>query len=148
MSKISDFLIMTVKSAADLITDEFEIKAKGNSSTGDLVTSFDYEVERFLIDRIEKEYPGYSIISEEFNTDKKLTDNCFTIDPIDGTVNFAHGNPLWGIQVCAVESGKPCASVIYLPRLNEFYHANEIGSFLNGNPIHVNDCTPEKGLYV
>lgn len=140
-----EFLIKTVKAAAELITDDFEVKAKDDN--GDLVTNFDYEVEKFITDRIKEEYPDFAIVSEEFNCDKELTDNCFTIDPIDGTINFAHGLPLWAIQVACIKDGKTCAAVIYLPKLNELYCADETGAYLNGNPIKVNNMTAEKGLY-
>ena len=145
MTKELEFLIKIVKEASLLITDEFEVKAKDDK--GDLVTNFDYEVEQFIIDAIKKEYPNFDIVSEELNTNNKLTDNCFTIDPIDGTINFAHHVPLWAIQVACIKEGKTCAAVIYLPKLNELYHADENGAFLNDKKIAVNKMTVDKGLY-
>lgn len=145
MSDILKFLIDIVKEASKLINDDFVVKAKDDK--GDLVTNFDYEIERYIMDRIKKEYPSYSIISEEFNTNELLSDNCFTIDPLDGTINFAHGVPLWGIQVACIKDGKTCAAVIYLPKLDELYYADENGAFLNGKPIKVNTKSINKGLY-
>lgn len=145
MSKDLKFLIEVVKDASLLINHEFEVKAKDGK--GDLVTNFDYEIEQFIIDRIKKDYPDFSIISEEYNSNHQLTDHCFTIDPIDGTINFAHNIPLWGIQVACIRNRKICAAVIYLPKLNELYYADENGAFLNGNPIHVNHCEINQGLY-
>ena len=83
----------------------------------------------------------------KYNSDNELTDYCFTIDPIDGTINFAHGIPLWGIQVACIKKKKTCAAVIYLPKLNELYYADENGAFLNGNSISVNHCDIKQGLY-
>lgn len=145
MSKDLEFLIELVKSASLLIDNEFEVKAKG--SNGDLVTNFDYEIEKYIIDKINKDYPDFSIISEEYNSNNELTDNCFTIDPIDGTINFAHNIPLWGIQVACVRNKKTCAAVIYLPKMNELYYADESGAYLNGNSISVNKCDSSRGLY-
>lgn len=145
MSKDLEFLIELVKSASLLITDEFEIKAKDDK--GDLVTNFDYEIEKYIIGKIKENYPEFSIISEEYNTNNELTDNCFTIDPIDGTINFAHNIPLWGIQVACIRDKKTCAAVIYLPKLNELYYADESGAYLNDNPIKVNSFDSRKGLY-
>ena len=145
MNKELEFIIDTVKGAASLITDEFEVKAKDDK--GDLITNFDLEVEQYIIDKIKENYPGFSIISEEFNTKAELTDNCFTIDPIDGTINFANGLPLWAIQVACIKDGKTCAAVIYLPRINELYYADDTGAFLNGKPIHVNNKDIKNGLY-
>ena len=145
MSKDSDFLIDLVKKANVLITDDLIIKAKDNE--GDLVTNFDYEIEKYMIERIKEKYPGFTIVSEEFNENNKLTDNCFTIDPIDGTVNFSNGLPLWGIQVACIKNSQTIASVIYLPSLNELYYADESGAYLNNKKIHVNDYGINRGMY-
>lgn len=145
MSEELKFLINAVKGASELITDEFIVNSKGDK--GDLVTNFDYEIEKYLIDKIKEEYPDFDIVSEEFNSKKELSDNCFTIDPIDGTINFANNIPLWGIQVACIKNGKPCASVIYLPKLDEFYYADENGAFMNGEPIKVNDLNEKSGIY-
>ena len=145
MSEELEFLIKTVKQASKLITPNFLIKIKDEH--GDLVTDFDYEIEKFLISKINKAYPEFEIISEEFNNQEKVCANYFTIDPIDGTVNFANGLPLWGIQLACVKNGEPCASVIYLPALKELYSCSEDGAFVNGNPIHVNKLSPNMVLY-
>ena len=145
MNRDLEFLIDIVKNASFLITDEFKIKAKGDN--GDLVTNFDYEIEKYIIDKIQANYPEFSIVSEEYNNKKELTDNCFTIDPIDGTINFAHNIPLWGIQVACIRDKKTCAAVIYLPKLDELYYADSNGAFMNGMPISVNNLNINRGLY-
>ena len=133
MSSELKFLIELVKGASLLIDDEFEVKAKDDN--GDLVTNFDYEIEKYIIDKIKEKYPNFSIVSEEYNNKEGLADNCFTIDPIDGTINFAHNIPLWGIQVACIKNKKTCAAVIYLPKLDELYYADENGAFLNEKSI-------------
>lgn len=145
MSKELEFLIKIVKEASLLINDDFEVEAKGDK--GDLVTNFDYEIEKYIIDKIKDKYPDYSIVSEEYNSDKELSSNCFTIDPIDGTVNFANNIPLWGIQVAFIKNNYTCAAVIYLPRLDELYSADSGGSYLNGKRIHVNNLDYNNALY-
>ena len=145
MSKEAEFLVDVVKNASLLINDDLIIKAKDDE--GDLVTNFDYEIEKYIIDRIQKEYPTFSIISEEFNENNKLTENCFTIDPIDGTINFSNGLPLWGIQVACIKNGETVASAIYLPALNELYYADETGAYLNDKKIHVNEYGIKRGMY-
>lgn len=145
MSTELKFLIELVKGASLLIDDEFEVKAKDDN--GDLVTNFDYEIEKYIIDKIKEKYPNFSIVSEEYNNKEGLADNCFTIDPIDGTINFAHNIPLWGIQVACIKNKKTCAAVIYLPKLDELYYADENGAFLNEKSISVNKLDISKGLY-
>ena len=145
MSEDLKFLIDVVKSASLLINDELEVKAKDDK--GDLVTNFDYAIEKYLIEKIKEKYPDFSIISEEYNNNNELTENCFTIDPIDGTINFANGIPLWGIQVACIRNYKTCSAVIYLPKLNELYYADENGAFMNDKPISVNQTGVDKGIY-
>ncbi len=145
MIDITKELIRIVKAANNLITDEFTISAKDNN--GDLVTDFDYKIEKFIIDELSKNYSNYDIVSEEYNSSKGLTDNCFVIDPIDGTINFANGLPLWAIQIACVQNSKVVSAVIYAPLLNELYYADETGSYLNDRPIKVTTLPPEKTLY-
>lgn len=145
MTKDTEFLVRVVKEASLMITEEFEIKSKDDK--GDLVTNFDYEIEKYIIGEINKEYPDFDIVSEEFNSDGKLTQNCFTIDPIDGTINFANKCPEWVIQVACVKNGEPCAAVIFAPKTNEMYVADEGDAYLNGIKIHVNNLPVEKCLY-
>lgn len=113
----------------------------------DLITDFDSEIEKYLIKEINKKYPNFKIISEEFNTNEKETENYFTIDPIDGTINFAHNLPLWGIQVAMVKNFKTCVCVIYFPKLDELYYADETGSYLNGKLLDLSKVKyPSKPL--
>lgn len=145
MEKITQFLIDIVKKAASFITPEFEVKAKDDK--GDLVTNFDLEIEKFMISKIKENYKDFTIISEEFNSNNQLAKNCFVIDPIDGTVNFAHGLPIWGIQVACIKNNKPCSSVIYLPKFNELYYADKSGAFLNNEKIVVKAWPKQQALF-
>ena len=106
MTKECQFLIEIVKEAEKIANQPFKVKTKGGES--DLVTNLDVKIEEYLISRIKSEYPSFDIVSEEKNFSKKPTDNCFIIDPIDGTVNFANGVPLWAIQVACVGGGNSC----------------------------------------
>ena len=145
MKKEIDFLKEIVLQATNLTNKSFEIMNKG--AEYDLVTNLDLEIEKFLIDKIRKEYPDFDIVSEEYNTNGKVTENCFIIDPIDGTINFANNLPLWAIQVACVKNGKTIASVINMPRINEFYWADETGAYLNDKKISVNEVPIKNALY-
>ena len=140
-----EFIQRIVREAEKLLSRDFAVYAKG--SGGDLVTDADYLVERFLIEKIHAEYPDFAIISEEFNPDTKLSDNCFIIDPIDGTKNFANGLPLWGIQMACRKNGETIASVIDLPALKEFYFADKSGVYLNGEKISVREVSILNAFY-
>lgn len=141
-----EFLIKIAKKAEEISNEKFSVKQKGCEN--DLVTNLDEKIEEFLIGEIKKEYPTFDIVSEEKNFEKKVTKNCFIIDPIDGTINFANNLPLWGIQICCYSGGKPVAAVINMPRINEFYSADEGGAYLNGKKISVREVPLKNALYV
>lgn len=130
-----EFLKQIVMDASKIITDDFEVNAKG--SRNDLVTTFDFAVEKYLIEQINKHYPTFTIVSEEYNNENQESENCFIIDPIDGTINFANKIPFWGIQVACKVNGEICAAVIYLPRINELFWADKTGAYLNDKKISV-----------
>lgn len=139
------FLIRNVKKARDLISGKLKITPK--DKTGDLVTNFDLTIEKFLIKKFKRTYPDFDIISEEFNGDKKISKNCFVIDPIDGTNNFARKIPIWGIQIACIKNGETVASVIYLPTFEELYSADKSGAYLNDEKIHINRQDEKIGVY-
>ena len=140
-----DFLKRIVKEAEKISTKHFDIYQKDDK--GDLVTNLDKEIEQFFIDEIHKNYPRFDIVSEEFNSDGTVTDNCFIIDPIDGTINFANGMPLWCIQIACRKNGETTASVISLPKLGEFYYADQTGAYLNDQKITVKEVPIKNTLY-
>ena len=109
-----------------------------SKSAFDLVTEVDVNIERFLTDAILVAFPGDKIHAEEMSSSQEITGRTWVIDPIDGTCNFAHGIPTYGIQCCLFDGGEPRMAVIYLPRQNELYTAIEgQGCFLNGEKVSV-----------
>ncbi len=138
MQKITKYLCGIVKQAAKITNKSFNVYSKDEFE--DIVTDVDKEIESFLIGKLNLKYPEYDIVSEEYNPHRMTTSHCFVIDPLDGTINFAAGIPLWGIQIAAIENGEVVSAVIYLPKVDEFYYADCDGAFLNGVPLHI---TPE-----
>ena len=135
MQKLTKYLCGIVQQAAKLTKKSFNIYSKDDF--GDIVTDIDKAVETFLIEKLNQKYPEFDIVSEEFNPNSQATSYYFVIDPIDGTINFAAGLPLWGIQIAAVKNCETIASVIYLPKLNELYYADCDGAFLNGIRLEI-----------
>lgn len=118
-----------------------EITSK--SSEIDLVTEVDIWTEQFLIDRIKHTYPSHQMLTEESGSHSNDSDYEWVIDPIDGTVNYAHGFPLFSISVALKYKQKPVVGLVYIPMLNEMYETVKgNGAFLNGKQIHVS--TTEK----
>ena len=110
-----------------------------SKSAFDLVTEVDVNIERFLTDAILSAFPGDKIHAEEMSSTQEITGRTWVIDPIDGTNNFAHDIPTFGIQCCLFDGGTPKMAVIWLPRQDELYTAIEgRGCFLNGKQVTVN----------
>lgn len=102
----------------------------------DVVTNVDLEIEALIIKNLKKTFPDIPVISEEFNGKDSFPPKCFVIDPIDGTKNFYHGLPFWGIQMAYVENGSPVASVLYCPELNlDVVAGDDIGVYVNNKRV-------------
>lgn len=128
-----EFLVKIAKQAERYTKKTGKIVEK---KVNDYVTDADLAVEKFLIKKIREKYPTHDIVSEETRNDESSSKNYFTIDPIDGTNNFAVGIPLWAIQIAKVDDGKIVASVVFVPNTKEcFCAAHGQGAFLNGQKL-------------
>ncbi|GAO49784.1 inositol monophosphatase [Saitoella complicata NRRL Y-17804] len=115
-------------------TEDHKTDAKKNAV--DLVTEVDQAVEAFVISEIEKRWPSFKFIGEETQSagaDSVLDDHpTFIVDPIDGTMNFVHGNPWCAISIGLSINRIPYIGIIYSPFLNEMYTAiRNQGSYLH-----------------
>lgn len=107
----------------------------------DIVTIFDKTAEDYIISFIKTQFPNHSFLAEESGAcDTTDASVCWVIDPLDGTLNFAHHIPLFGVSIAAVVNDAVEVGVIYLPMLNELFVAQRgRGSYLNGMQMHVSD---------
>jgi myo-inositol-1(or 4)-monophosphatase len=116
-----------------------EIDRKSTSS--DLVTDADQASEAFVVDRIRKAYPNHAILGEEGTGDRGLLQQdgfVWVIDPLDGTVNYAHQLPMFAVSICLLHDQQPLIGAIYLPILDELFVAEKgNGATCNGTPIRV-----------
>lgn len=89
----------------------------------DLVTDIDKKIEDYLVKKINEEFPNDSILAEETKPSTKLSGRVWTIDPIDGTVNMAHGIQINGIQMSLVIDNEITFAYMYFPNFNDEYYA-------------------------
>ena len=114
------------------------MKMKSKSSAIDLVTEVDEWTDQFLIDKIKTHYPTHAIFTEETGSHAGDAEYEWVIDPIDGTVNYAHHFPFFCISIAVKYKEETIIGVVYLPKLGEMYEAvRGSGAFLNGKPITV-----------
>ena len=118
----------------------FIIKSKG--SLNDLVTEADHASEKAIIEVIQKNFPAHFILSEETGEIIQDSDYKWIIDPIDGTINFAHGIPICCVSICIEFKGEMILGAVYNPFMNEMFIAEKgLGATLNGNKIQVSEET-------
>jgi len=106
----------------------------------DLVTEADVASEKKIIEIIRKAFPNHSILAEESGLDQGDVDHQWIIDPLDGTVNFAHQVPIFSISIAYAFKGTPVMGVVLNPVTGELFSAVAgDGAFLNDRPIQVSD---------
>jgi myo-inositol-1(or 4)-monophosphatase len=105
----------------------------------DLVTDADLAAEKAIRAVIAAHFSDHGILGEEAPTPEELDrPYCWVVDPLDGTVNYAHGNPCYGPSVAVASRGKLLAGVVYDPERDEcFAAAAAEGATLNGVPMSV-----------
>ena len=138
-----DIAIDVAKEAGALqlesIDKSYAVEQKGPI---DIVTEIDRKSEDIIVNRFEKEFPSYDILTEEGSGRRKDSKRRWIIDPLDGTVNYKHGYPYFGVSIALEENGKVVIGVVYIPKLNELFIAEEKGGAeLNGRTIHVSTET-------
>lgn len=103
-----------------------------------LVTEADHASEKAIIEIIRKNFPGHHILSEECGDIIQDSEYKWIIDPIDGTVNFAHGIPICCVSIGIEKEGKMLFGAIYNPFMKELFIAERgKGATLNDNGISV-----------
>jgi myo-inositol-1(or 4)-monophosphatase len=118
---------------------EHQIKYKG---VIDLVTEIDHASEAFLIKDIQSHFPDSHIFAEESGETKGAGEGIWYIDPLDGTVNYAHHIPVFCVSIAYASNGIVQFGAIYDPMRDEMFSAERgRGAFLNGKPIRASSTT-------
>ena len=102
----------------------------------DLVTEVDHASEDFLLGEIGRLFPGHRIVSEEAGLVPGAPDRTWYVDPLDGTVNYAHGIPFFCVSIAYAENGVVTLGAVYDPMRDELFSAERgRGAGLNGNRL-------------
>ena len=111
----------------------------------DVVTEVDELCERLILDGIRAAYPNDAILAEESGAHVSHrgrgrapdagADRVWIVDPLDGTVNYANGIPIFCVSICLVARGAGLG-VVYDPVRDEVFSAvTGHGACLDGVPI-------------
>jgi myo-inositol-1(or 4)-monophosphatase len=119
---------------------DYTISSK--SQIHDLVTEYDHKSEAIIIETIRSSFPDHQILTEESGHHASDGDITWIIDPLDGTVNFAHGIPFFCVSIAAIQGTDILCGVIYSPMTEEMFIAEkDKGATINGKPCKVTQQT-------
>jgi myo-inositol-1(or 4)-monophosphatase len=150
------FAIEAAEAAGRVLMDRYErLERVTYKSARDVVTEADHLSEELVIRAIRERFPGDAILAEESGSHDgrvargggagataaataSTVGRAWVIDPLDGTVNYANGLPVFCVSIGFVVDGRPSAGVVLDPTRDERFAATADGpATLNGRPIQV-----------
>ena len=116
--------------------EQLQVSLKG---PGDFVSSADKTAEKTIYEELSKARPEIGFLMEESGVIKgKDPQNRWIVDPLDGTTNFLHSIPVFGISIALEREGEIVAAVVYNPAMDELYTAEKgRGAFMNDRRLRV-----------
>ena len=109
-------------------------------SYNDLVTDADKKSEARITEVINSYFPEHNLLGEEGGSLNRKSDYVWIVDPVDGTVNYAHSLPIFCVSIALEIKGEVAMGVVLSPLINEkFWAVRGEGAYLNGKRIHVSE---------
>lgn len=143
-------LLSAMREAGDVILaiqrESMQVERKANN---DLVTAADLQANEVLKKALMKHYPAYGWLSEESVDDESRLSKqrVWVVDPIDGTIEYAHGIPEYAVSVALVDQGDPILAAVYNPVTQELFHAVKgKGAWLNDTAIRCDAAASRDSL--
>ncbi len=132
-----DDICILARQAGQILSDGIgKIHQVTQKGIQDPVTEIDKKSEHFILERLKAMYPGHTILSEETGLHGGDGEHVWYIDPLDGTMNYAHGVPYFCVSIGYAKCNSLTMGVIYDPMRNECFYAEKgNGSFCNGQKI-------------
>ncbi len=139
MSALVAAMRAAMQEALELSPDGMDWRDKGGRERVDLVTQGDLLVDARIADVLDRLHPGVPLVSEERPWPEGAGEgDCFVLDPIDGTHNFASGMPWWGISLARVSGSEVQEAWLLEAPAGRLYHATRTGPVTcEGEPICV-----------
>ena len=143
MEEFLEVAMDVAASAGKLLRDGIDkitwVKHKGEIN---LVTEMDIKSEELIKDTIQRAYPDHQILAEESDIPKKDAAFRWIIDPLDGTMNYAHGYPIFCVSVALEIEGMVEIGAVYDPMRDELFTGRRGGgAVMNGKPITVSQTS-------
>ncbi len=113
--------VATARAAGDLLMEGWGKRPSTKTKTAatDLVTEYDGRAEALVLARLQKDFPDHAVVGEEGSRCGPADSRCvWYVDPLDGTMNFSHGVPMFAVSLGLVVDGEPLVGVVHAPALN------------------------------
>lgn len=140
-----------IEKSAQIVMDAYNLpKITEYKGKTNLVTKTDRQSENIIISEIHKAFPKHGIIAEESERINAESEYQWIIDPLDGTTNFVHGYPSFGISIGILQNDEIiCGIVKELPSNCTYSAIKEEGAFCDGKRIQVSSVNSlEQSLLV
>ena len=142
-SPLLELAVGAAREAGELLLERFHGPARGvdtKSSSTDLVSDADRAAEALILGRLVEARPEDGILAEEGGGRPSGSGVTWIVDPLDGTVNFLFGIPVWSVSIAARDALGAIVGVVHDPNRGETFTASRgEGAALNGEPIRVSD---------
>ena len=144
LSAERELAIELARAAGDLLRSELlgprRIAYKGSPTN--IVTEMDARAEALIVDRLLAAFPDDAILAEERGAQAGRSGRRWIIDPLDGTTNYAHGLPIYGVSIALEVGGRVQLGVVYDPSQRELFVAERgAGAFCNDARLSVSAAT-------
>ncbi len=107
-----------------------------------LVTEMDRGAEALIVEVIRTRFPDHRILAEERGEVPGVASHRWIVDPLDGTTNYAHGLPIYGVSVALEVDGALAVGVVYDPSRDECFVAERgRGATLNDSTLRVSESS-------
>ena len=143
ISELLSFARTVAGEAGELTLSHFgKVVEHEDKADGTPVTNADREAEMLIRRRIESRYPRHSVLGEELGESREGASVRWIVDPIDGTLAFMRGVPLYAVLIGIEIDGEPLIGVAHFPALGEMVSAARgLGCTANGDPCRVSTVT-------
>ena len=155
MSIVHEYLDLAVSLAHEagafaLSAQSGKLEVHSKTNDFDLVTHVDKHNEELIKSGVANHFPDHDFLGEEGSKTEKHSDVKWIVDPIDGTLNYAHGLPIWCISIGIEVAGNLECGVIYDPSREEIFTViRGAGAYRNNERISVSKQNdPARSMYV
>ena len=140
-----EFAKTTARDAGAILRERFGVGRKIEfKGVVDLVTDADRASEQLISERLKASFPTFRVVGEEGIASQAGDGDGYVwvVDPLDGTTNYAHAYPHFGVCIALAKGNDVLVGVVYDPMRDEMFAAEKgKGATLNDRPIHVTSET-------